>query len=77
MLIRQIAFMSDSIAARSKKKERRRAATLDGFGDIPRRNETALMQVRESDQFICMGYSRVAMAGSPCAGIILICGIMS
>ena len=31
--------------SRSKKKERRRAASLDGFGDIPRANETALMQV--------------------------------
>ncbi len=32
-------------ARRSKKKERRRAGTLDGFADIPRGNETALMQV--------------------------------
>lgn len=46
MLIRQMAFVSDRNAGRSKKKERRRAASLDGFADIPRRNETALMQVR-------------------------------
>ena len=54
MLVRQIALVSDRSAVRSKKKERRRAASLDGFGDIPRRNETALMQVLKPDYFMFM-----------------------
>ncbi len=45
MLTGQIARMLTRHAARSKKEERRRVASLDGFGDIPRANETALMQV--------------------------------
>lgn len=42
----------------SKKKERRRAASLDGFADIPRRNETALMQAvsqHPSTVAVCCG----------------------
>ncbi|KAK9832110.1 hypothetical protein WJX81_008029 [Elliptochloris bilobata] len=42
----------------SKKKEGRRAAALDGFGDIPRANETALMQAvsqHPSTVAVCCG----------------------
>ena len=61
---KQIASAFKKHAARSKKKERRRAATLDGFGDIPRRNETALMQVPEPNQFIFVSVFRAAIAHS-------------
>lgn len=45
-------------APRSKRKERRRAASLDGFGDIPRHNETALMQVHDCNQICAWSFSR-------------------